>query len=67
MNRAALLACLSTISFQLAAANASNNASQGAEHSTLATGHSVAGGAQVASAVTAVPLIVAGELGTVSG
>ena len=44
----------------------SDNASKASEHSVYAVGHTAASGAQVASAVVAVPLLVVGSVGAVS-
>jgi len=45
----------------------SDNASEASKHSALAAGHSAIAGSQVVSGAVAVPLIVAGQLGEVSG
>lgn len=45
----------------------SDNASQAGKHSALAAGHSVVAGTKVVSAAVAVPLVIAGAAGTVSG
>jgi len=48
------------------AAGASKNASAASEHSVLAVSHATASGAQVASAVVAVPLVAVGSVGSVA-
>jgi hypothetical protein len=60
---------LVALSFLLAlpAHAGSGNASEAGKHSGLAAGHSVVAGTQVASAAVAVPLIVTGVVGEVSG
>jgi hypothetical protein len=45
----------------------SDNASQAGKHSALAAGHSAVAGTQVVSAAVAVPLVIVGAAGTVSG
>lgn len=60
---AILFASLSTSVF---AKGPSENGSAASKHSVLAVGHATASGAQVASAVVAVPLIVVGSVGSVA-
>ncbi|MDO6720437.1 hypothetical protein Q4575_13545 [Psychrosphaera sp. 1_MG-2023] len=58
-----LFASLSTTAF---AKGPSENGSAASKHSVLAVGHATASGAQVASAVVAVPLLAVGSVGSVA-
>lgn len=62
----AILFLLSVQSVPVFANSASENLSTGSKHSVLATSYGVKGSAQVASAVVAVPLVIAGSTAVVS-
>jgi len=49
------------------ASDSANHASKAGKHSVLAVGHGLASTAKVASAAVAVPLLVVGSVGVVSG
>jgi hypothetical protein len=68
MKRRAVIFLLSMVlAGSAAAAGASQHFSEALVHSVQAAGHSVAAGVKVAFAVVAVPLLIGGEIGNVSG